>query len=120
MNRGGRSCSFMLLQKKIKFLLLGARKTDCDFFCQNVFSLVVKWTFKEQMFWKDLALQKRSYSSKFEERFHFSKYLVSKKFRFRYGLVFLFLMICYILINFSQRRSHIDGENSHPSSLSPL
>lgn len=44
MNRGGRSCSFMLLRKKIKFFLLGARKTDWDFFWQNVFSLVVKWT----------------------------------------------------------------------------
>lgn len=38
---------------------------------------------------KDFALQKRCYSSNFEERFHFSKYLASKKFRFGYGLVFL-------------------------------
>lgn len=45
MNRGGISCSFMLLRKKMKFLLLGARKTNWDFFRQNVFSLVVKWTF---------------------------------------------------------------------------
>lgn len=95
MNRGGISCSFMLLRKKMKFLLLGARKTNWDFFRQNVFSLVVKWTFnllkkkKKNLLWKDFALQKRSYSSKFEERFHFSKYLVSKKFRFGYGLVFL-------------------------------
>lgn len=61
---------------------------------------------------KDFALQKRCYSSNFEERFHFSKYLASKKFRFGYGLVFLsfFLMICYILISFSQRRSHVDGK----------
>lgn len=58
MNRGGISCSFMLLWKKMKFLLLGARKTNWDFFRQNVFSLVVKWTFNLLKKKKKLALER--------------------------------------------------------------
>lgn len=42
----------------------------------------MKWIFL-LLFWKVFALQKRSYSSGFEERFYFSRYLMSQNFRFR-------------------------------------
>jgi len=48
----------MLLQKKINFPPLGARKTDGEFSHQNCFYLVVKWVFNKNCFGKLLISRK--------------------------------------------------------------